>query len=510
MTIAFLTLPVAYGQAIETLVMPGEVIAGHADVESDCSSCHSLFNKSAQRQLCMDCHEEVAVDIQAASGYHGLHPDAGAAQCASCHTDHEGRKADIVQLVEKDFDHSFTDFDLIGSHLEVNCEDCHAPGGRYREAQTDCVACHRDDSPHEQTLGDDCAGCHESTEWTNATFDHDTTEYPLIGKHRDAACLDCHADRTFLNAPTNCFACHESDDAHGGRSGQKCDDCHNPGGWHDSSFNHARDTDFPLEGRHAEAACQDCHSEHPFEDEMNTACASCHSEDDAHDRHRGTQCDTCHTSTEWSKPFFDHDIHTDYRLLGGHKDIACNDCHVQPIFEAALTTSCDSCHRDDDPHEGVLGTQCESCHTELNWQDPLFFDHELTRFPLLGRHKEHECESCHISKAFKNEDVGCVSCHHDDDKHRGNFQDRCDACHNPVAWDLWTFDHGLQTDFPLVGAHTDVGCDGCHRMTLEKMKDIRGSCRDCHRADDVHDGEFGADCGRCHSADSFKEVRSLQ
>ena len=512
MTIAVLTSAETSAQDIETVLMPGEVIAGHAKVEPECSSCHAMFNKSAQRQLCMDCHEDVAADIDESIGYHGLHPDASNDKCASCHTDHVGRDAEVVILVEDDFDHSLTDFELVDAHLEAKCGDCHAEDEKHREAPSDCVDCHRDEKPHKDTMDDDCASCHQSTEWADAQFDHDATEFPLLGTHQEAACLDCHEDRTFPNPPTNCFGCHEADDSHDGRSGQQCQNCHNPTDWHDSSFDHARDTEFLLEGKHAAAACGDCHSENPFEDEMDRACVSCHLEDDAHDKHRGDQCDSCHVSTEWEERFFDHDVHTDYKLLGGHKDVevACNDCHVEPIFDVELKTSCDSCHLDDDPHEGTLGTQCESCHTEVNWQDPVFFDHDLTRFPLHGVHEEQECDSCHATQAFASEERSCVSCHGEDDPHKGNFQDRCDACHNPVAWNIWTFDHDVQTDFPLDGAHVDVACDACHRSSLEKIKSIDGSCRHCHRPDDIHDGEFGPDCGRCHTSETFTEVRTLQ
>ena len=510
MTVVALTFSDSSAQDIETVLMPGDVIAGHAEIEAECSSCHAMFNKSAQRGLCLDCHEDVSADVGASVGYHGLHPQARKEQCASCHTDHEGRDADIVLLSENDFDHSLTDFELLGAHLENDCGDCHAVGQKHREAPSDCVSCHRDDNPHEDTMGDDCASCHQSTEWADTKFDHNTTGFPLVGKHRESACLDCHEDRSFLNAPFTCYGCHASDDAHDGRSGQDCGSCHNPTDWHDSSFDHSRDTDFALEGKHAEAACGDCHTENPFEDEMNRACASCHLEDDAHDKHRGNQCDTCHNSKDWTEPSFDHDIHTDYRLLGGHREVACNDCHVEPVYDVALTTSCDSCHREDDPHEETLGSQCESCHTEVTWQNPVFFDHDLSRFPLHGVHEEQECDSCHATQAFAGEKRGCASCHDDDDPHKGNFLDRCDACHNPVAWTIWTFNHDAQTEFSLEGAHVNVACDDCHRIPLDKMKSIDGGCRDCHRAHDVHDGEFGSDCGRCHTAETFTEVRSLQ
>jgi hypothetical protein len=243
---------------------------------------------------------------------------------------------------------------------------------------------------------------------------------------------------------------------------------------------------------------------------MSMDCVSCHLEDDEHDAHRGDQCDTCHNNSAWSEPTFDHDRDTTYALIGGHLEPACNDCHVDPIFEVALNTSCESCHIEDDVHEQSLGTQCEACHTEVNWQDPVFFDHDLSPFPLLGHHGEAECEDCHQSQTFSDTDSGCVSCHQDEDPHRGNFDDQCAACHNPVGWDKWTFDHNLQTTFTLEGAHVDVACDDCHRSPLQKMKSTGTSCGSCHRASDLHDGEFGPNCGRCHSADSFSDVRSVQ
>jgi hypothetical protein len=497
-------------QDVETLVMPGQVISDHADIESTCTSCHKVFDKVGQTQLCMDCHEDVADDVNAKTGFHGRQPDVQGAICASCHADHKGRDADIVGLDKDAFDHEFTDFELIGAHQDVECDDCHSNDALYREAPGDCVDCHQDDDVHENFLGSACADCHNSTEWQDASFDHDTTDYPLLGKHIEVACLDCHVDPTYQNAPNTCFGCHEKDDAHDGRSGQKCENCHNPTDWHDSSFNHARDTEFPLEGKHALLTCNDCHSENPFQDVMETDCVFCHLDDDSHEGHNGEQCDSCHNNDDWAEPTFDHDTDTDYKLVGGHREVACNDCHIEPIFEVALETTCESCHLDDDPHDGTLGTQCATCHTEVNWQDPVFFDHDLTRFPLLGKHADVECEDCHETQAFAETDDSCNSCHRDDDPHEGNFHERCAVCHNPVDWNIWLFDHDTETEFPLEGAHVDVSCESCHRSPLASIKSTDGNCGNCHRADDVHDGEFGDDCGRCHTSDSFEEVRSLQ
>ena len=46
--------------------MPGDVIAGHADIEKDCAACHVKFERGKQTELCKDCHEDVAADIVAA------------------------------------------------------------------------------------------------------------------------------------------------------------------------------------------------------------------------------------------------------------------------------------------------------------------------------------------------------------------------------------------------------------------------------------------------------------
>jgi hypothetical protein len=510
MMIALLTSLDARAQNIETLVMPGEVIQGHVELETECSSCHKMFDKEGQKQLCLDCHEEISSDIDQNFGYHGLGAKIESNQCSSCHTEHKGRDALIAILNEDTFDHQFTDFGLEGKHTEAPCSDCHAADVKHRETPSQCVGCHREDEPHQDRMGTDCTTCHTPVEWLDAEFDHDATDYALLGKHIGLACLDCHEDRTFPDPPTACIDCHAEDDAHNGRSGSQCANCHNPSDWKDTSFDHFRDTNFEMLGKHGELSCGDCHSETPFEDALDMACASCHLEDDNHNAHNGNQCDTCHSSNSWPEIRFNHDTDTDYKLFGAHKQTDCADCHVEPIFEVSLATTCDSCHAGEDPHQGSLGASCENCHTEVTWQDPIFFDHDLTSFPLLGVHSTNECEDCHTTQVYTDVDDECDTCHSDDDPHRGNFTGNCDSCHNPVGWDLWTFDHNLQTDFELGGAHVSVACNDCHRRTLGQIRTISANCGSCHRPDDIHDNEFGGNCGRCHSTESFDEVRTLQ
>lgn len=509
MTMFLLNSERAVGQ-IETLVMPGDVIEGHAEYEAECSSCHQAFKRTEQRALCLDCHEDIAADVDSDSGYHGLYNDAQNQDCAVCHTDHEGRDADIVQLDEVTFEHELTDFRLIGKHRETECSNCHESGLKHREAPSQCFSCHEKDNTHDESVGTECGGCHSPLGWTEVEFDHDLTEFPLLGKHMDAACTGCHEDRKFAVAETSCYSCHAEDDSHDGRSGNECGNCHNPKGWEDTSFDHNRDTDFMIDGKHAEQSCDACHTEDPFADELDMACISCHLEDDHHDGHRGESCDSCHSSSGWPEVRFDHGIVTGHALNGVHAEKECIACHVEPIFEVELQTDCLACHEDDDAHEGTQGTLCTDCHNETTWQDDVFFDHDLTAFPLLGKHAETECGECHESHVFQDAEEDCIGCHRDKDSHEGRFGEACAQCHNPTEWLQWRFDHNAQSKFPLDGAHADVACEGCHRQSLTAQSRLGQNCADCHRSGDIHDGEFGPDCGRCHSADSFRDVRSIR
>ena len=500
----------AHAVEIEKLVMPGQVISGHADVESQCSACHAAFEKEGQIAKCIECHADVGRDIQSSNGFHGLFPDAANQQCKVCHAEHKGRNAVIVDLDKRKFDHDFTDFELIGKHQEADCEKCHESGTKYREAPGLCIDCHREEDVHKGQLGQECVDCHTPIDWREVDFDHDTTGYPLVGRHIEVVCLDCHADQTFQTTPVTCFGCHADDDAHDGRSGNECERCHNPTDWLDTSFNHDRDTDFPLTGKHALLTCNDCHSEDPFSDVLKTDCVSCHLEDDNHDGHFGAKCDTCHVTQDWPLIEFDHDRDTDYAIKGAHVALACADCHVDPVFEVSLDAGCIACHLDDDVHKTEQGDQCQNCHNDTAWSDNVRFDHGFTRFPLLGKHMEAECKDCHETQQFKLAETECISCHADDDPHEDRYGETCELCHNPVDWNIWLFDHNTQTDFGLDGAHRSVMCDGCHRQSLSAMARLGNECADCHKLDDVHDGEFGPDCGRCHSSSSFREVRSVR
>ena len=205
---------------LEKLLMPGEVSRAHMDLEPDCDKCHNNADKSRQRQLCLDCHKDVAADVAAKTGFHGR--AALRAQCNACHSEHKGRKADIVGFTPEAFDHAHADFVLSGAHASTSCTSCHKAGKKFRAAPGRCVDCHRNDDVHAGKLGSDCARCHGTARFKPANFDHSKTHFPLRDAHAKVACFACHRDPSFKGAPARCVDCHASDDVHRGSRGPDC------------------------------------------------------------------------------------------------------------------------------------------------------------------------------------------------------------------------------------------------------------------------------------------------
>ncbi len=489
---------------IEKLVMPGEVSAVHAKYEAECSACHVAFERQRQNALCIDCHQTVGADQLRPGGFHGLHPEAGTADCASCHTEHAGREAPIVIFDESTFDHAYTDFALEDKHATAKCGDCHRADALYREAPRECYACHAEDDVHDGGLGEICADCHMAKGWTVVEFEHEVqTGFALLGGHATAGCSGCHSEQNFANTPTDCVACHRSDDVHRGARGDDCADCHNETDWRQSFFNHARATRFPLRGAHAQADCEQCHTQNMHTVKLAMTCISCHADDDVHEGLLGTDCAACHGDSNWQQSRFRHETDTRFPLLGGHVSLGCESCHARPVHEANPGTDCIDCHRDDDPHAGQQGEACGDCHDETDWNANVRFDHDFTAFPLVGRHREPDCGDCHETSRFADAPVECSACHREDDAHDGALGPDCGACHNPADWSRWRFDHLLSAGFALDGAHADLVCADCHRSPARPGRRTPSTCIACHRNDDVHNGQFGRDCARCHSTRSF-------
>jgi len=487
--------------------MPGKLIAGHADLETDCGKCHEAFKAERQRILCLDCHDAIAADVEQKVGLHGRSDARRGAECRTCHSDHLGRDADIVGLKQETFDHSDSDFPLEGAHEHAQCNRCHEAAKKFREAPGQCVDCHRSDDAHDGRMGDACADCHVSESWRSARFDHDKTRFRLLGSHAEVTCALCHPAARYQGVPDRCESCHRLDDAHRGRFGPKCESCHESTEWKKSSFDHGRDTRFALVGRHQSAACTTCHTGTLYKEKLSKDCWGCHRGDDEHRGRNGHACDSCHSPTGWKNARFDHTKDTEFPLLGAHERVGCQGCHRGDAFREKLERSCIACHAADDVHRGQQSKDCGRCHDEKAWTADVFFDHDLSKFPLLGLHAGVACEACHLRPTYKDTRSQCYACHRGDDEHKLRLGTACEICHNPNGWDRWRFDHQTQTRFPLHGAHEGLDCHSCHTDPVRSVRSGRNpSCHACHAREDVHFGAYSSDCEKCHSDTSWSEV----
>ncbi len=495
----------AHAQGIESVLAPGKVITAHVKLENDCKQCHIKFDRKAQSGLCAGCHKDVAADMTAKTGFHGVQKPQ---PCNVCHTDHKGRKAQIIELDTNKFNHAQTDFVLKGKHVRQECSKCHASDKKYREAPLTCVGCHRKDDTHKASLGTKCADCHHEDTWKEIKFDHDSTHFALLGKHFEAKCASCHKGGIYKDTPRACVSCHKKDDesakGHKGQFGDKCETCHGVKDWKPSTFNHDVDTPYDLHGKHRTASCAACHKEPLYRVKLGTDCYACHQKDDKHKDSLGRDCASCHSERSWKEPArFDHDK-SSFPLVGKHLKIDCKNCHKSVLFNDA-PKDCVGCHQKDDKHNNTLGNVCSTCHGDNDWKTTTGrFVHDETRFVVRNGHLQSKvkCINCHKDlQSFRNTPLACFACHQKDDKHDGQSGKACETCHNDGSWRVGQFDHGL-TRLALTGRHILTPCKSCH-ATL-RYKDAPRDCYSCHQKEDRHKQKLGERCENCHNTRSWK------
>ena len=383
----------------------------HADVK--CAECHKKNIYTDTPRDCLACHKK-----------DDKHKGQFGAKCETCH--------DAKSWKNITFNHDTdTKYALVGKHRTTKCESCHTGALYQQKLSTGCIDCHRKDDKHKGTLGSACASCHTERDWKEtAKFNHDKIEFPLLGKHRDVACKECHKTPVYKDAPKECVECHLKDDKHKGTSGKLCATCHSERNWKEvSKFNHAK-TDFALLGKHADVKCKECHKSQMFK-EAPKDCYTCHKKDDKHEGQEGRLCGVCHVETDWkTTPKFDHGL-TRFPLLGKHAKVECKSCHTTGARFKDAKLECVACHVKDDKHKEALGPACEQCHNARSWKT-WDFDHDRrTKFVLDGKHKGLICSACHTkpTKGKVTASVLCVSCHAKDDVHDGNYGRQCQQCH---------------------------------------------------------------------------------
>lgn len=430
----------------------------HADIEAECRLCHQPFER-AQDLLCLDCHTEVADQQAIVDGLHGqLEKDQ---TCRACHSDHHGRTFDPNTAARAQFDHESAEFSLVRHSFD------------YSTQPLDCQGCHIDQS------------------------------YSAVA---DTVCADCHSDQApdfmvehRLNYGPGCLACHDGLDRM-------------------TTFDHAA-THFPLEGRHAETSCSDCHTGPDFSGQPLT-CEGCHSEPPSHKGQFSNDCQACHSATSWTPALldgleFDHAGGTNFSLVRHELDyqgqvLNCGSCHG-PDVHTFPPLSCESCHRSAAPdfmnqHVAQFGVSCLSCHDGSGRLTD--FDHDQV-FVLDGRHAEIGCSDCHLDQTFAGTPTTCTGCHTEPAIHAGVFGLECQVCHATSAWSpaalrshTFPLDHGDQGVIECLVCHSDsyltYTCDACHdpiemqeEHVDEDILDIVGRCADCHPTGREDEAEGG-------------------
>ncbi len=306
------------------------------DTPMQCVSCHATddVHRTSRGIKCGDCHTQSAWDTAkfdhaketgfALLGAHsratcqschvsGRYEDKLPKDCLGCHAaadSHAGRLGvkceschDSKAWKPASFDHTRDGkYALEGAHARLACHDCHTAAVAKQKLGKDCIGCHRAKDVHGGKLGRQCESCHGIERWkADLRFDHDLTDYPLVGQHVVVPCEQCHTTRKYKDAAKGCIDCHASTDIHKGGLGKDCARCHSTNGWNLWEFDHEHESGFALTGAHGKLQCSACHRQPAGQVKLGKDCASCHTKDDIHLGQFGRQCSRCHSTISFHR-----------------------------------------------------------------------------------------------------------------------------------------------------------------------------------------------------------------
>ena len=423
-----------------------------------CTDCHINNNYNLTSTTCVTCHLKDFQGTTNPNHVSGNFPQT----CEQCHN--------TTSWLNAAFNHNSTGFPLTGMHTVPprQCTDCHV-NNNYNLTSIACVSCHLPDfqgttnpSHVAQNFPQTCEQCHNPTSWLNATFNHNSTGFPLTGGHMvpPLQCTDCHVNNNYNLTSTACVTCHLTD------------------------YNNAV-SPFP----HVSAGIP-------------------------------TTCANCHDTVLWTDGKFDHST-TGFPLAGAHMvpPLQCSNCHVNNNYNLT-TTACVSCHLADfngttaPPHAAVgFPQQCELCHDTILWTDATF-NHNNTPFPLTGMHTvpPAQCAMCHVNNNYTTLPTACIGCHQTDYNTATNpghaaqpqfFPTTCQTCHNTTSWLTATFNHSQYTQFDINHGNANGVCSTCHTNSNDYSV---FQCTNCHlknQTDPNHQGIRGyvynsINCYQCH------------
>lgn len=220
--------------------------------------------------------------------------------------------AGCKEPVAKKFNHSATFFPLTGSHIGVNCRECHRDSS-LTSLPTDCQSCHPMSMQHTSNLGD-CNLCHTTVTFSAPYFNHNKIGVSIQGLHIGlviSSCLNCHAPYSYSGIRFTCSKCHKQNVVDGRvhvSPSDSCDQCHSQISWMPAGFAEHNSYATKLSGRHAKLRCSSCHNS-PFNSWLNLnyrdgqtygSCANCHTRNYRSGKHghsgiaADANCGRCH------------------------------------------------------------------------------------------------------------------------------------------------------------------------------------------------------------------------
>jgi hypothetical protein len=288
-----------------------------------------------------------------------------------------------------------------------DCVECHGSQQRLQDAgATESTLAHLLIAPDATMtlhgrLG--CVTCHGGIGTTqNIDAAHQgLVPNPSTHQEADSYCLPCHHDLRTEIPEHNIQPPHERIlwGIHEDEEVCACSNCHGP----------VAHGEQPIRTHEFLASyCIDCHEEQNVPAERHK-CSGCHV--GPHDLAEAMDCETCHLSTEtWSRARLA--VHP-MEIEGGHAELECFECHIEPNFRNVSGFVCSDCHTK--PHE-FGGDECARCHVDGGpWSemDEEGLDHQAI-WEDYEDHLAHEdvaCEGCHIEGYDTPLSTECTSCH---------------------------------------------------------------------------------------------------
>ncbi|TKK66313.1 hypothetical protein FC093_17155 [Ilyomonas limi] len=165
----------------QSQVSPGKLSGAHAQLETNCASCHTAI-KGVADEKCISCHANNRALLQRQPT--SFHATIG--NCASCHVEHQGFNANLTIM-------NHTALAKIGEKLISDNNSNDPTDGIVSannalisslESKLNCASCHSTKDKHLGLFGPDCASCHATTQWTISAFKH-----PSVNS---IDCAQCH------------------------------------------------------------------------------------------------------------------------------------------------------------------------------------------------------------------------------------------------------------------------------------------------------------------------------